>query len=237
MAGGSDYYPLRMNQQQAKRLADAVKWTEQQPRQTPGSAAGANNAGARLVLALVSSATGNAGIYNGKTCGNAPDSHGRSGNLTATDLGTLASTEDCQIWHLAEMGGITQPLAIGATVMGWLFQRSNASGDKPVLVVQSLQAPSQLITITGYSGAGPTSWGPYQTVLQDGTTAGPDCWNGAEDCSGAPGKLGVNISAADGTVNGTACVVQPIGNITIVITWDSVNSKWWFTFGNSAQVP
>ena len=94
-----------------------------------------------------------------------------------------------------------------------------------------------LLIITGYTGAGPTSWGPYQTTLMDGETDGPDIWNGFEPCAGSPGTLGVNISADDGTVNGTDCVVQPIGNATVLALCDPLSGRWWFSAPNSAQVP
>lgn len=89
-----------------------------------------------------------------------------------------------------------------------------------------------LATITGHNGTGPTSWNPYTANLSIGGTA--NIYNGFEPCAGTPGPLGVNVGA-NGTVNGGSCVVQPIGNATVLATWDVANSRWAFSAPNSAQ--
>lgn len=91
-------------------------------------------------------------------------------------------------------------------------------------------------TITGSSGNAYSGTGATYTAIieQYGTVTAT---NGCEPCSGSPGRLGVNVSSVDGTVNGTACVIQNVGSLTVTCFWrDPANSgQFRFCVPNSSQ--
>ena len=90
-------------------------------------------------------------------------------------------------------------------------------------------------TITANSAATATSWN-YTCSGYGGTPVYAVCRNGCEPCNGTPGKLGVNVGT-NGTVNGGACVVQPIGVGCEVLLWPdpTVSGGFMFSVPNSAQ--
>jgi hypothetical protein len=90
-------------------------------------------------------------------------------------------------------------------------------------------------TITASSSLTLTSWA-YTCQSYTGAIVYAPCRNGCEPCEGSPGKLGVNV-ASDGTVNGGACVVQPIGvGCEVDLRPDPTTpGGWLFSVPNSAQ--
>ena len=157
------------------------------------------------------------------------------------NLGPIAGTVS---WRLTAGGPFTElhttdMLDGGTRDVGEGFNRKNVVGLGGIqthrtfdgsLVISSDPAP-QLATITGYTGAGPVSWGPYQVTFPNGATG--NAYNGFEPVNGTPGTLGVNVGT-DGSVTGTACFVKPIGNAQVLVTWDAANSRLAFSAPNSA---